>query len=212
MAFWTRVFQGLFLAPGLTFAGAQAYGDAAPCGAFSATDGAMVCQCTGTESGSVWGSGPYTSDSNVCVAARHAGAVGLQGGVVTAFGVGGQEAYSGSTQNGVTTASWGRYGTSFDFRKTTAQVDACGRYPGGESAYQCACTGSEVGAVWGSNPYTADSNLCAAARHAGVIGSQGGAISVLGMGGLDSYSGSTANGVTTSNWGSYGTSVVFNLN
>ena len=182
-------------------------------GAFPANAGGYECRCTGQETGSVWGSGPYTADSNVCVAARHAGVIGPQGGVVRAFGLAGQGSYTGSSANGVQTSNWGSYGASFDFARGAAQATpACGRFPGGDAAYVCGCTGQETGSVWGSGPYTSDSNLCVAARHAGAIGPQGGVITVLGVAGLGAYSGSAANGVQTSNWGSYGSSVIFNRN
>lgn len=191
---------------------------AEPCRGFPSGAAQHRCSCTGSEMGSVWGSGPYTSDSNICVAARHAGAVGAGGGVVVAMARPGQDSYTGSSANGVQTSNWGRYGSSFDVvpasgtGATSAAAPACSAFPSGSASYTCSCTGSETGSVWGSGPYTSDSNLCVAARHAGVIGAQGGTITVLGMGGLSSYAGSAANGVTTSNWGSYGSSVVFNRN
>jgi hypothetical protein len=62
------------------------------------------------------------------------------------------------------------------------------------------------GSVWGSGPYTGDSDICSAAQHAGVIGESGGVFKVTNAPGCDSYTGSTANGVTTSGYGSYGSS------
>lgn len=193
---------------------------AAACGAFPNGAAEHTCSCTGSETGSVWGSGPYTADSNICVAARHAGAVGTSGGTVTSYGIAGQASYAGTSANGVTTSNWGSYGASFVFRASGAGTTvpggqataACGAFPGGSGPYVCGCTGSETGSVWGSGPYTADSNLCVAARHAGMIGPSGGTITVLGIGGQSAYSGSSANGVTTSNWGSYGSSVIFSRN
>jgi hypothetical protein len=182
------------------------------CGRYPVGADAYSCTCTGSETGSVWGSGPYTSDSSICVAARHAGVIGTGGGQVRAMGAPGQASYAGTIANGVQTSNWGSYGSSFDFAKASDEVAACGAFPGGAGPYVCACTGSEGGSVWGSGPYTSDSNLCSAARHAGVIDGRGGVISVLGLGGLPGYSGSMANGVQTSNWGSYGSSVVFNRN
>lgn len=190
----------------------------APCGRYPVGQGSYACSCSGTEGGSVWGSGPYTADSAICVAARHAGAIGTGGGTVSLVARPGQDSYPGSIANGVQTSNWGRYGNSFDFVSagsvpaSTSAVAACGRYPGGAGPLVCACTGSETGSVWGSGPYTSDSNLCAAARHAGVIGPGGGTITVLGIGGLSAYSGSEAHGVRTSNWGGYGESVIFNRN
>lgn len=186
----------------------------AACAAYPSGAAQHRCSCTGAERGSVWGSGPYTADSNICVAARHAGVIGPSGGVVLAIGQAGMDSYSGSLSNGVQTSNWGRYGASFDFGPIPQPptATACGAFPGGTGPYTCACAGNETGSVWGSGPYTSDSNLCVAARHAGAIGPQGGVITVLGLGGLPGYTGSAANGVQTANWGSYGSSVIFNRN
>lgn len=71
---------------------------------------------TGTISGSVWGSGVYTDDSNVEAAAVHAGVLGVgETGVVTIAIVGGQPSYPGSVSNGVTSSSYGRWDGSFQF-------------------------------------------------------------------------------------------------
>lgn len=59
--------------------------------------------------------------------------------------------------------------------------------------------------VWGTEIYTDDSSVCLAAVHAGVITlSDGGPILVTMRPGQDSYTGSTANGVATSDYGSWG--------
>ena len=206
---------GIFLWAGAAIAGPPTGAEAQACGAFPSDGGQLDCSCSGTEEGSVWGSGPYTSDSNVCVAARHAGVIGLGGGVVSPYGLGGQEAYPGSNQNGVQTSTWGSYGASFDFPRSASESgadmsgQACGSFPSGGAPYSCVCSGQENGSVWGSGPYTSDSDLCVAARHAGAIGPRGGAITALAADGLDSYAGSEANGVTTHDWGSYGSSVIF---
>lgn len=210
--FWIST-AGLMIWAGAALAGPTA-ADVAACGTFPEAGGSLDCSCTGSETGSVWGSGPYTADSNVCVAARHAGAVNAQGGVVSVYAVDGQSAYPGSAQNGVTTSTWGSYGRSFEFARyaATPTLQACGSFPNGQASYSCGCTGAESGTVWGSGPYTSDSDLCVAARHAGALGERGGSITVLGVAGLSQYSASQANGVSTSEWGSYGSSVVFNRN
>jgi hypothetical protein len=189
-------------------AGAQT----AACGRYPAGAPDHVCSCSGSDRGSVWGSGPYTADSNICAAALHSGVIGAQGGQVRAVAEPGQQSYAGSVRNGVQTSNWGGYGSSFRVEPVRVEAEACRAYPGGAGPYVCGCTGTEQGSVWGSGPYTADSNLCTAARQAGVIGPRGGTVSVLGLGGLGSYAGSDANGVRTSNWGSYGASIVFNRN
>ncbi|MCL4675166.1 MAG: hypothetical protein KJZ59_03865 [Pararhodobacter sp.] len=207
------VLAGLVLSLGAAQAGPQTTPtNVAPCGSFPAGAASLVCSCTGSESGTVWGSGPYTADSDLCVAARHAGVIGTLGGVVNVLGLDGLQSYPGSAANGVTTSTWSSYGASIDFAPGTPIGQACDRFPGGDAAYSCVCSGAETGTVWGSGPYTADSDLCVAARHAGVIDDRGGAITVLGFAGLVRYSGSSQNGVTTSAWGGYDASVIFNRN
>lgn len=58
--------------------------------------------------------------------------------------------------------------------------------------------------VWGSDPYTDDSSVCAAAVHAGVITTEdGGGVTIEVLGEQESYDASTANGVTTFDYGSW---------
>ncbi len=59
------------------------------------------------------------------------------------------------------------------------------------------------GSVWGNGPYTGDSNVCSAAIHAGKLTTTGGTVNVKVVAGGESYSGSTANGITSSDWMSY---------
>ncbi|WP_370240934.1 LCCL domain-containing protein [Pararhodobacter marinus] len=71
---------------------------------------------TGSDRGSVWGSGPYTDDSAVAVAAVHAGALAVgETGVVEIRIVPGQQSYQGSSANGVTTSNYGSWQGSYDF-------------------------------------------------------------------------------------------------
>ncbi len=92
-------------------------------------------------------------------------------------------------------------------------LPSCGSFPGGDEAYLCQCAaGSASGSVWGSGPYTSDSSICAAATHAGVIDESGGPVSTISVMGLDVYIGTEANGVTTSDWGAYGSSFIFDAN
>jgi hypothetical protein len=85
--------------------------------------------------GSVWGTGTYTTDSAICVAAVHAGVLDpKEGGDVDVTVIAGLASYKGSTANGVTTGSWGKYeksytvkgplGDSADGKKTTAAVES----------------------------------------------------------------------------------------
>jgi hypothetical protein len=65
-----------------------------------------------------------------------------------------------------------------------------------------------TGGIWGTNVYTDDSAVCAAAIHAGVIPASGGAFAVAIAEGQSSYEGSTQNGITSSSWGRWQRSIV----
>ena len=70
----------------------------------------------GGRAGAVWGTDVYTSDSSVCTAAAHAGKITLErGGTVRYVMVAGRPSYVGSQRNGVTSANWGEYPSSFRF-------------------------------------------------------------------------------------------------
>lgn len=66
--------------------------------------------------------------------------------------------------------------------------------------------GGRADTVWGTNPsYTDDSSVCTAAVHAGAITfARGGRVVIQISQGLASYAGSTANGVETQEYGSWG--------
>ena len=179
-----------------------------------------LCLCRSSGAGTVWGSGPYTGDSNLCTAAVHAGVVDASGGPVRVIPSGGLESYQGSTANGVTTRDWGSFGSSFDVsivgsgaQTADSSLPPCSTMPDGEDEHACSCPANPArGSVWGNGPYTADSDLCTAALYDGYIESTGGEVYVLRLNGLASYSGGENNGVTTSDWGPYASSITFNWN
>jgi hypothetical protein len=74
-----------------------------------------------------------------------------------------------------------------------------------------ACSpGGEAHPVWGSDIYTADSSICTAAVHSGLITfQQGGTVTVELRAGRSIYGASERNGVTTSAYGSWPHSFVF---
>ena len=72
-----------------------------------------ACSAEATRTGAVWGSGTYTSDSRVCRAAVHAGAIPDSGGLVVVTPAPGQPSYLGTEALGVTTAAYGPWGASF---------------------------------------------------------------------------------------------------
>jgi len=210
-----EMFKIVALAVALVFGpafGAMAQ-TACPANALS-VQGATTCSCAaGGTNSPVWGSGPYTADSNICTAARHSGAIGSGGGMIQVVMAPGQSSYSGSGANGVNTSAWAEYNSSFNiYRAQASSGQACGRMPTGQDVYSCSCAaGAPAGTVWGSGPYTDDSNICSAAAHAGIIGG-GGTVRVLAAPGLQSYRGSLWNGITTSDYGPWGRSIIFDRN
>ncbi|MEA2166269.1 MAG: hypothetical protein QOK37_4396 [Thermoanaerobaculia bacterium] len=74
--------------------------------------------------------------------------------------------------------------------------------------YDCPADGERHN-VWGSGPYTDDSSICTAAVHAGVIGWDGGTVTIEIRSGRTSYRGSRRNGVESHNYGRWTGSFVF---
>lgn len=178
--------------------------------------GAFECSCEGGGTGPVWGAGVYTADSSICAAATHAGAKGPKG-TVRVVPAAGCAAYQGTTANGVTSQSWPAYPASFYFEGhgtgACAEAGCPARYrdltPEQQAGvFTCKCEGPPSGAVWGSGIYTADSSICAAATHAGARALDG-TVKVKAAKGCPAYVGSANQGVTSSNWGAYDKSFVF---
>ncbi|NMG01206.1 LCCL domain-containing protein, partial [Aromatoleum toluolicum] len=77
--------------------------------------------------------------------------------------------------------------------------------------FTCTCSEQDAhnGAVWGTDTYTADSDLCRAAVHAGTIPRRGGTLTVEYRPGLALYVGSQRNGVASHDFGAYSSSIRF---
>ena len=76
--------------------------------------------------------------------------------------------------------------------------------------YRITITGATGGAIWGTDIYTSDSYIPAAAVHAGVISvNQTKEVYIKVVEGKSNYIGSTRNGVTTSEYGGWGLSYQF---
>lgn len=70
--------------------------------------------------------------------------------------------------------------------------------------------GGASGSVWGTEVYTGDSSICAAAAHSGLITvEQGGPAVVRAVPGQQAYQASTRNGVSSRQWGAYASSFTF---
>ncbi|BDG71094.1 LCCL domain-containing protein [Roseomonas fluvialis] len=184
----------------------------APCPAnFQGQSAPVTCSCA-TEaalSGSVWGSGTYTTDSRICRAAVHSGAIPATGGVVVVTPAPGLPAYAGSAANGITTSNYGPWSASFTVAAPAAAAAACpATFQNQAAPLTCTCTTEAAlsGTVWGTGVYTADSRVCRAAIHAGAIPATGGVVAVTPAPGQQAYAGSAANGITTSNYGPWSAS------
>ena len=193
--------------------------------AFRGRNGARfvyTCPSYGTAS-NVWGTDIYTDDSSVCTAAVHAGGITIAGGGTVTIEIRpGQQSYRGSTQNGITSASYPAWSGSYVLVSTTpaspgvgvggatwdATAAAFRTYLSARFAYTCPANG-KAGAVWGTDVYTDDSSVCTAAVHAGLITvAGGGSVTIVMRPGQTSYKGSTRNGITSSPYGSWGGSFV----
>jgi hypothetical protein len=60
----------------------------------------------GCTQGHIYGTNLYTDESRVCLAARHTGAIGPQGGLMFILIKGGSSRFKGSTQNDIPSGSW----------------------------------------------------------------------------------------------------------
>lgn len=187
------------------------------CAGFPPGAARHTCRCEPFASRlSVWGSGPYTADSDICTAGRHAGVIGTEGGVVVVFAGPETDRFEASTANGIATSSWTSRSASFVFVPGQAPpaLPLCAGMPQGTDRLDCLCPEPPAapGAVWGSGPYTSDSDICAAARHAGVIGAERAAVRVLRLQGLPAYAGSQRNGVTSGDYPQWDSSITFDFN
>jgi len=184
----------------------------------------FVFRVTGNPAaGTIWGSGVYTDDSPLAAVVVHAGVLGAgETGLVEVSILPGQARYGSSSRNGVTTNSYADWRGSYRVRKVDAAtspaglpgrnvLDPSGRLDGslrgkvGES-FVIPVTGKEnVGPVWGSDVYTDDSAVAAAAVHAGVLNSgETGLLKVTILPGQDHYAASERNGVSSLDYNAWG--------
>lgn len=184
----------------------------------------------GSLSGRLWGTDVYTTDGSIATAAVHAGLITTRdGGTVTIEIRPGANSYRGTTRHGATSYDWGPYERSFVFVPTTQntynppptnspdaikgswgiQANELNGKPGQRFTISFP-PGAPGSRLWGTDLYTADCSIATAAVHSGLISPQrGGTVTIELRPGTDSYRGSTRNGVTSADWGSYGLSFVF---
>jgi hypothetical protein len=181
--------------------------------------------CTpGGEPDSVWGAGTYTDDSSICTAAVQSGLITFdEGGAVTYEIAPGLDEYEAGTANDVTSSRYGAYEGSFTFPdappgsidfalgpESWARRGTDYRGRNGETFTIGCAPGGPLGSVYGTGTYTDDSSVCTAAVHSGLITeADGGTVVIEIVPGQSSYQGSSANGVTSSDYGAYEGSFTF---
>jgi hypothetical protein len=178
-----------------------------------------VCPPGGAAQSTIWGTGTYTSDSSICVAAVHTGAFSLAaGGAVVVESAPGLDQYVGSLRNGISSLQYPAWQLSFRFPDVSpvapdtlpdgrivhdlqgdwlTEANAVAATTVGVIRMTCP-PGGAGGSVWGTDIYTDDSSICEAAVHAGVIRrAEGGVVHFERLGGQPSFQGSQRNGVST---------------
>ncbi len=181
------------------------------------------CPPNGTQD-PIWGTETYTDDSSLCNAAVHVGLITYETGGNVEYEIApGQDSYDGMVANGVTSLRYASWSGSFIFpaappgsgefvvgpeswSRTSTEF---GAQEGKRFAIPCSTDG-EPHSIWGTNAYTSDSSICTAAVHVGLITiASGGTVVIELAPGEDAYAGTTANGITSSNYGSWSSSFTF---
>ena len=174
----------------------------------------------GARTATIWGTGTYTSDSAICVAATHAGALpGTEAGTVVVEVAAGLQAYEGTIRNGIASTAYPAWTQSFRFpdatepeQGDTVYFDHTGDWattPNRFAAqagviYRFVCPpATHTGNVWGTDIYTDDSSICESAVHAGIIGRDGGVVHYERLGAQQSFRGSERNGVRSVDYGAW---------
>jgi hypothetical protein len=133
----------------------------------------------------------------------------------------GRPGYLGSNRNGVPSADFGPWDSSFIVIRTSPASEVTGgvgwsataaRHRGrhGERLTYFCPAGGPAGGVRGTDTYADDSSVCGAAVHAGVISIfGGGTVTIEIRPGEDAYHGSTRNGLVSEVFGPSPGSFVF---
>lgn len=182
---------------------------------------AVTCPA-GARQATIWGTGTYTSDSAICAAATHAGALpGTDVGTVVVEVAPGLPAYEGTIRHGIASTAYPAWSLSYRFPEAPAApepapgetvfFDHTGDWmtppnripatPGVVYRFTCLPAEGRSGNVWGTDIYTDDSSICEAAVHAGLIQrEEGGVLHYERLGAQSSFRGSVRNGVSSSSY------------
>jgi len=167
--------------------------------------GALSSGATGTVYVEVLpGAGSYAGSSRNGVTSAGYGSFGMSYRFLKSLPKFGASGQTGTASTTGTQGSFIQQQRIFAFKDESA-LSAITFIPG-VSVY-CRVTGATAGRLWGTEVYTSDSSLNAAAVHAGIVKpGQTAIVRVMLMGPQQSFGGSTRNGVTSSSYGSYGAS------
>ena len=186
---------------------------------------------TGNTSGSIYGSNIYYYNSYIGKAAMHMGLLeeGQKETLYIKVVKNEENYYQGSVSNGVESLDYVTNGYGFVFTSSSGSeikkefpvipdTNEFEKFPQTSTSPSgtvgdvrtISVTGTTSGSVWGTNVYTTDSNVSKAATHMGLVKvGETKSVYVKTINGQSSYTGSTKNGVTTSNWNSYPKSFIF---
>jgi hypothetical protein len=170
-----------------------------------------------TTGGAVYGTDFFVPGTFLAMAAVHSGVLKEgQRGVVKVTVLAGQQTYTATTRNGITSSAYGAYTVSFKVQRSyglampsSAKVLAD---PGTLTAFRgqvgktflFEVTGTTDRAIAGTDIYSDDSALSTAAVHAGVlVNGQKDVVRVTILAGQDSYTGTLRNGITSGQSGAF---------
>lgn len=177
----------------------------------------VYVRVTGSNSGSVWGTGVYSIDSALPAAAVHAGILAPeQTGLVRVTLLAGKSSYQGSAQRGIVTMSYGSYPASYSVEPVPGNQEVVPMIPnpgsvrsiqgaGPGKTYVVWVTGTtRESTIWGTDIYTADSSISQAVVHAGILAEgQSGPVIIHVLPGMQQYQGTGRNGITSAAYGFY---------
>ncbi len=180
----------------------------------------LYFEVIGSNSGSIYGTDIYTDDSDLSTAAVHAGLLKVgEKGVVKVTILPGQASHASSARHGITSSAWSQYPGSYKVEpipggsRAATVTSKVLSDPGSLWSYEkhigksfeFQVTGSTSGgSIWGTGVYTGDSQLSVASVHAGVLRSgESGVVKVTILAGDSRYLGSSRNGVSSYDYGTY---------
>lgn len=176
----------------------------------------VTVRLTGRTNGALWGDSIYTLDSDLATAAVHAGL--LRPGetkAIKVWVVPAPESFSGANRNGVQSSKWGRFRAAFIMQAAVPAAPRVVRFTPPRNALNVSAlaigesktitvTGADRGPLWGSDTYTSDSHVAAAAAHCGALRvGETGEVVVTRVAPPAQFEGNVRNGVRSSPWGAY---------